>query len=177
MAHAALLAAATGQSGLATRLLDQLEARESAANLEALEGVRRVTRSILLADSGKPADAIEELRPLRDQMNLEQEVELLQRWVTAESFQALGQLDSATQFYERVVAPSPRWGQELELAGIPHSFARQRLVVLYSQMGRLDDARRHWKAFSETFTQPDPEVAHLVDEAREALAAAEQNAR
>jgi len=44
-------------------------------------------------------------------------------------------------------------------------------------MGRVDDARRHWKVFSETFMQPDPEVAHLVEEARAALEAAERKRR
>ena len=57
------------------------------------------------------------------------------------------------------------------------SFADQRLVLLYARMGRLEDARRHWKILSETFTQPDPEVAHLVDEARAALEAAERKAK
>ena len=58
--------------------------------------------------------------------------------------------------------------------GIAYSFAHQRLVLLYARMGRLEDARRHWKIFSETFTNPDPEVAHLVEEAREALLNAER---
>jgi serine/threonine-protein kinase len=176
LAHGALLAAASGQLTLGARYLDQLEAGESPADLKGLEGVRRVARALLLQPRGRWADVVEELRPLREHVNLEQEIELFVRWITARSFQALGQLDSAAYFYERVVAPSPLWGQELERAGIPQSFARQHLVVLYSQMGRLDDARRHWKIFSETFTQPDPEVAHLVEEARAALEAAERKA-
>ena len=36
------------------------------------------------------------------------------------------------------------------------------------------DARRHWKVLSQTSTQPDPEVAHLVEEARAALEVAER---
>ncbi len=45
---------------------------------------------------------------------------------------------------------------------------------LRAALAGLEDARRHWKIFSETFTQPDPELRHLVDEAREALAEAER---
>jgi hypothetical protein len=60
------------------------------------------------------------------------------------------------------------------LRGLTHSFAHQRLVVLYARMGRPADARRHWRVFSETFTTPDPEMVHLVDEARAALASAER---
>jgi hypothetical protein len=58
--------------------------------------------------------------------------------------------------------------------GLTHSFAHQRLVLLYARLGQLDEARRHWRVFSETFTTPDPELVHLVDEARAALASAER---
>jgi hypothetical protein len=46
--------------------------------------------------------------------------------------------------------------------------------MLYARMGRPVDARRHWRVFSETFTNPDSELVHLVDEARAALASAER---
>ncbi len=36
-------------------------------------------------------------------------------------------------------------------------------------MGRVDEAQRHWEIFRATFTNPDPEVAQLVDEARAAM--------
>jgi hypothetical protein len=60
------------------------------------------------------------------------------------------------------------------LRGLTHSFAHQRLVVLYSRLGRLADARRHWQVFAGSFTAPDPEMQHLVDEARAAVASAER---
>jgi hypothetical protein len=37
----------------------------------------------------------------------------------------------------------------------------------------MEDARRHWEAFSATFTRPDPEMKTLIEEARAALANAE----
>jgi len=49
--------------------------------------------------------------------------------------------------------------------------------VLLARLGRLDEARRHWEIFRTTFTNPDPECAHLIDEARSALEAAEAQAR
>ena len=55
---------------------------------------------------------------------------------------------------------------------ISYSFAHQRLVVLYARMGRVEDAERHWEIFNETFTNPDPDLVHLVDEARDVVAAA-----
>lgn len=58
--------------------------------------------------------------------------------------------------------------------GLMHSFAHQRLVVLYSRLGRLGDARSEWRIFSETFTHTDPELVPLVEEARAALASAER---
>lgn len=63
------------------------------------------------------------------------------------------------------------------LRGLTRSFAHQRLVVLSARMGRFEDARRHREISSETFTNPDPEVRHLVDEAREALMGAERRGR
>jgi hypothetical protein len=41
-------------------------------------------------------------------------------------------------------------------------------------MGRLEDAQQHYQIFTETFTNPDPEVAYLLDEARDALREAER---
>jgi hypothetical protein len=61
--------------------------------------------------------------------------------------------------------------------GAAHSYLRQHLIVLLARMGRVDEARRHWAVFRATFTNPDPELAHLVDEARTALEAAELKAR
>jgi hypothetical protein len=42
------------------------------------------------------------------------------------------------------------------------TFAHHRLVLLYSKMGRVEDTRRHWEIFEETFTNPDPELVPMV---------------
>jgi hypothetical protein len=49
------------------------------------------------------------------------------------------------------------------------SFGQRRLALLYARMGRLEEAKRHWEIFSETFTHPDPEMQTLAQESRAAL--------
>jgi hypothetical protein len=95
------------------------------------------------------------------------------RGLLGEAYDRLGQLDSGAGHFEALAA-TQRARNTWTGSGIPVSFAHQRLVVLYARMGRLEDARRHWKIFSETFTNPDPEVRHLIDEARDALAEVER---
>ncbi len=60
-------------------------------------------------------------------------------------------------------------GPEFCVRGLFSSFAHHRLVLLYARMGRLEDARRHWKIFEDIFTNPDPELRPMVEEARQAL--------
>jgi len=99
------------------------------------------------------------------------------RWLVAEAYERLEHPDSAATYFDLIASDNRLVLQDRFSRGIAHSFAHQRLVVLYASMGRLDDARRHWKVFSETFTNPDPEVKHLLDEAREALQRAERERR
>ena len=93
------------------------------------------------------------------------------RWLIAEGFERFGHPDSAAVYYEQTLNP---YGLGNHFArGIVSSFAHQRLVLLYTRMGRLEDARRHYDIFRETFTRPDPDLVHLREEARAALASAE----
>jgi DNA-binding SARP family transcriptional activator len=99
------------------------------------------------------------------------------RWLVATAYDRLGNSDSASTMYEKVLWAGGSYADYLVLRGIPWSFAHQRLVVLYSRMGRLSDARGHWQKFSEAFTNPDPEFRYLREEARSALRQAEAQAR
>ena len=65
--------------------------------------------------------------------------------------------------------PGGSFGLLLSLRGIPWSFAHPRLVVLYAGMGRLENANRHYRLFTEAFTRPDPEFRHLLAETRNAI--------
>ena len=99
------------------------------------------------------------------------------RWLAAEAYERLGRPDSAAAYFERAIAPPPLSGSTWIHGRMAYSFGHRRLVLLYARMGRLEEARRHWEIFSETFTRPDPEMVPLVDEARAALANAESMAR
>ncbi len=99
------------------------------------------------------------------------------RWFLADAFEQLDQPDSAAVTLERVTSdPAPaQW--EGHTRGILLPFAHRRLVLLYARMGRVEDARRHWKIFTETVRTPDPELQPLIAQARDALARAEGMAR
>jgi tetratricopeptide (TPR) repeat protein len=90
------------------------------------------------------------------------------RWIVADAFSRLGQRDSAVVYLQLMLDPPP--AQEAIISrGLWEPFARSRLVTLYAELGRLDDARREWEILSETTTQPDPQVAALLDDTRARL--------
>ncbi len=95
------------------------------------------------------------------------------RWLVAEAYDRLGRPDSAAAFFELTLsAARMRWRERLPLRMIS-SMAHRRLVLLYTRMGRLEEARRHWEIFSATCTRPDPEMLPQIEEARAALVSAE----
>lgn len=95
------------------------------------------------------------------------------RWLLAGIYEREGKPDSAAVCLELLLAPVGRYRDLIPWRGFHYSFAHQRLVLLYARMGQVDAARRHLEAFDKAFTNPDPELRHLVDEAHAALAAAE----
>ncbi|MEO5618415.1 MAG: protein kinase, partial [Candidatus Eisenbacteria bacterium] len=99
------------------------------------------------------------------------------RWSLADAFEQLGQPDSAAVALERIVSEPASAIQEPWRLGIAFPFAHRRLVLLYARMGRIEDAKRHWKIFSETLRTPDPELRPLIEEARAVLMSAEGMAR
>jgi hypothetical protein len=99
------------------------------------------------------------------------------RWLVANAFEAGGQPDSAAHYYTAALSPLRIQAPGVVLRGLSFPFIHQRLVMLYVGMGRLEEAREHWEVFRRTFTRPDPEVRHLIDEARSALTSAEAMAR
>ncbi|MGH7466456.1 MAG: hypothetical protein ACRENP_00570 [Longimicrobiales bacterium] len=100
------------------------------------------------------------------------------QWFVAHAYEQTARPDSAAYYYALITSPrvGVSHGNEHPRAAV-YSLAHQRLIVLYSRLGRLAEARRHWKIFQETFTQPDPALVPLVDEAREALRKAERTAK
>ena len=92
-------------------------------------------------------------------------------WLIADAYEGLGQLDSATVFLHRIVAQAGvyEW-DNIVAVGVFYPFVHRRLALLYAKLSRPDRAEEHYLTFLETFTQPDPEYAHMVTEALEALA-------
>jgi hypothetical protein len=82
----------------------------------------------------------------------------------AEAYEHVGPPDSAAVAFERVLELPESRG-----IAVSPPYAHQRLVVIYARMGRREDAERHWREFSAAFTNPDPEVRRLLDEARAAI--------
>jgi hypothetical protein len=93
--------------------------------------------------------------------------------LVAEVHENLGCFDQAAFCFAYVAFPTVDWWIDPPLRGILAPFAHHRLVLLYSKMGRVEDARRHWEIFEKTFTNPDPELVPMVEEARRALEEAE----
>ena len=68
--------------------------------------------------------------------------------------------------------PDSSFGQiELAWLDVRSMFRTEELPI---HLGRVNDARRHWEAFSRTFKNPDPELRPMIEEARQALARAER---
>jgi len=88
-----------------------------------------------------------------------------ERWLLADAYDHTGPPDSAAVAFERVLEPP----YSLGIVEYFVPYAHQRLVMIYARMGRLNDAERHWEEFSATFTNPDPEVKHLLDDTRDVI--------
>ena len=92
------------------------------------------------------------------------------RWLLAESLEDSGQLDKATESYELVLSPlGLSEGNDLEARPAYVSLAHRKLAILYSRLGKMDEARKHLDAFEEMFTDPDPELMPLLETARSAV--------
>jgi serine/threonine-protein kinase len=94
----------------------------------------------------------------------------LRRWLAADAYERLGRSDSAAAYFELLTRATRSTYWEIYSNGLASSFAHRRLALLYTQLGRLADARRHWEVFLGAFTSPDPEFRPMVDDARQQLA-------
>jgi len=95
------------------------------------------------------------------------------RWLVASAYEQLGHVDSAASVYEVLASPPEvlkgqrDWNVHQGL--VAFSFAHFRLGRLYMQLGEYAEAKEHYATFLQTFTQPDPEYAWMVSEARTEL--------
>lgn len=135
------------------------------AGFEALQAERWREASALLGpfarDTGTPrVPPIEGLR-------------LLARWRLADAFERLDQPDSAAAYLALVLDPPADVTFDLEATAVLEPFALHRLVLLHARTGNVAAARRAYDRLATTFTRPDPDRVAWLDEAREAVRAAE----
>jgi tetratricopeptide (TPR) repeat protein len=172
---AALWAAVAGDTATARHIVTRVGALPPERRSGWDDAENMYVEALLAASAGPPAEAVRRLRPLADgRASGAPKYSQPVQWFLAGAYERLGQLDSAAAQLERLATWQGSRGRYGNKRGLTHSFAHQRLVLLYARLGRLDEARRHWRVFSDTFTNPDPELVHLVDEAQAALASAER---
>ena len=166
------MAAAAGETALARRLLARLRAR-STTRLGAHGSTPEFIEASILAHAARWDEVVkliaqparegsdqgsQRIDPVSDRIGT-----VAERWLVAQAYERLDQPDSAAAFYLRMLAP----GQIA--SGLVHSYALQRLVMLDARMGRLGEAERHLANLERDFSRPDPDVRHLLDEARAAV--------
>ncbi len=172
-----LWAAAAGDAPRARRLLDVVRSRP-AGELARAGADPALLEAWIAAAGGRWEETIRILGPAARQgsetgFSEDRAGRVTLRWLVARAYESLGRADSAAAYLEMVLSPLGRADQEYFTRGIAFSFAHRRLVVLYTRLGRLEDAQRHWRILAETCTRPDPEMRPLIEEARSALAVAE----
>jgi tetratricopeptide (TPR) repeat protein len=94
------------------------------------------------------------------------------RWALALAHEQLEKRQDAVRLYELVLWPGHLDENDFWIRPTLVPFAHQKLVVLYSQLGDMKNARQHWKVLEETVTSPDAQMAVLLEEARQAMSAA-----
>jgi serine/threonine-protein kinase len=101
-----------------------------------------------------------------DATQLDRVNSLALRWAAADAYAQMGRLDSAIAMAQLVLRPTRMPGNAVALRGIPYPFAHRRLAIWYGQLGKHEDARRHWRSFLETLRAPDAELSPVIAQAR-----------
>jgi tetratricopeptide (TPR) repeat protein len=175
MAHRAFEEAVLGDTAVTVEILGRL--REFASEQRPQGAWPKLLEASLLARAGRWAEVPGALHranpgPARDGAE-----SILVWWLKADAYARLGEPDSAAAYLDKLgdsqavarVTGSVSRTTGSVFIGMVYPFAHQRLTVLHARAGRIEEARRHWSIFSRTFTDPDPELVHLVDEAWQAL--------
>jgi tetratricopeptide (TPR) repeat protein len=144
-----------------------LRHRDAVANPDLLNDYAGFIRARLLLQRGRPAEAMVEL----ERLNLAGAYPLfyspfhnfsMERFTIGESLMALGRQEEALGWYANIVGTST-----LELVFL--NPGRLRRGEILEGMGRTDEAKELYRAFLDSWSDPDPELASLRDEARRAL--------
>lgn len=94
-------------------------------------------------------------------------------WLLAEAHLRLEDPHSAIGYLESILQRPRSRRDNWMLQGYIHPAARFKLAGLYAEAGDTGRARHHYRVFLDTFTDPEPDFAWMVEEARRGLAAAE----
>jgi len=87
-------------------------------------------------------------------------------WVLARTYVASGRPDAAVPYLESILE-RPRFRIEgWMLQGYVHPAARFELARVYTQIGDAEKSVEQYRAFLSLFTDPDPEFAWMVEEAK-----------
>jgi hypothetical protein len=170
----ALHAAWSGDSVVARRALAMAQ---KTAEPKAVEIISPQVTGWLAYRQGRWHEVIDVLAPHARVgfYNIGSEDEILRlgsRWVVADAFSQLGQPDSAVTYLDLMLEPPGHPTHVVVLRGFYEPFVRNRLVRIYANAGRIDDARRQWDILSSTVTHPDPELVTMLEETRATLQAA-----
>jgi tetratricopeptide (TPR) repeat protein len=171
-------AAQAGDQAAAARLLKAAQTR-SARELAEQGAAPQLLEARVKALAGRWEEAVDILQPIGGQTIEVGPVRYgaglpAVRCLLADAFVKLGRPDSAAVYLERTttdVAFLMSW------TGISVPLAHQRLVLLYTRMGRLADAERHLAILERWWDKPDDIARRMLEDARAAVASARSMAR
>jgi len=154
-------------------LVDSLLVGVNALDMPSRKRYRQVipyAQACILAHRGDWEESVRQLQAVASGASAEPVGLLTVDWLLGVGLEQLGDLPSAAVQFERIQTGEMCWTwRHWLLRPVYRPYALQKLVLLYSRMGREDDARRCWDALRATMTDPDPELQPMLEEARASL--------
>jgi hypothetical protein len=98
-----------------------------------------------------------------DGADLDHVPSLTMRWIVADAYAHLGQLDSAVSFMRSALAPVRIPPGHHAVRGLAWGFGMRKLALWEARLGHREEADRDWAAFREVFTAPDPVLRSLLE--------------
>ena len=170
----AVMASAVGDTTTHTRTLRVLE-EQTEIDPTFLRGHGQVNPPHWIASAltdaitfSDPRETVSRLRTMawQGQYWAQEEVNLAMRWLVADAYERLGQLDSAALYFELLIDSTASSGDVdwVTSRAYAYSLALRRLARIYGAQGDEDGARERWDAFRASFDNPDPELLWMLEE-------------
>lgn len=167
-----------GDTSEARRVTQRLRAMRDSATSNTFEGAFRPWFTLLeigpAYQRGDWPSVVQALEPLADRIH-EPGIgamggdDYIIWWLLADSYVQLDDPASGIPHLESILERPRRREENWILQGFIHPAARFRLAGLYVETGEVEKAREQYRLFLDTFTDPDPEVQWMVEEARSRL--------